>query len=163
MSLFGVYVQVLFFGPAQIAGVSFGLVINRCLAAWLIMVLLLVVLSYSAFKCIKQYKRIVRERKRDRQTAGAGEQETAGDKALVALGLPSDPAAAPAAATTDSIHQQQFGKGKLLCCISSSVSSLFSCLHLSLPLVAPAAPAAAAATMAAVACGALFVSRRLLC
>ncbi|KAL8271673.1 hypothetical protein Esti_004386 [Eimeria stiedai] len=62
---------VLFLGPAQIAGVSFGLVINRCLASWLIMVLLLVVLSFSAIKCVKQYKRIVRERKQEKASAAA--------------------------------------------------------------------------------------------
>ncbi|XP_026194166.1 sulfite exporter TauE/SafE family protein 5 [Cyclospora cayetanensis] len=102
---------VLFFGPAQIAGVSFGLVINRCLGAWLIMALLLIVLSHSAYMCIKQYKRLAAERKNERQTAAAaaagacnaaGAQSEASSAAVsyALRGTPETTAAAAAAAAS---------------------------------------------------------------
>ncbi|OEH78725.1 sulfite exporter protein [Cyclospora cayetanensis] len=53
--------QVIFLAPAQMAGVSFGLVVNRCLPAWLLVLCLVGVLSVAVIQTIKQYCRVRRQ------------------------------------------------------------------------------------------------------
>ncbi|XP_026191934.1 uncharacterized protein LOC34620104 [Cyclospora cayetanensis] len=52
---------VIFLAPAQMAGVSFGLVVNRCLPAWLLVLCLVGVLSVAVIQTIKQYCRVRRQ------------------------------------------------------------------------------------------------------
>lgn len=53
---------VIFLAPAQMAGVSVGMIVNRCLPAWLLVVALVLVLTIAVLQTIKQYRKIKRER-----------------------------------------------------------------------------------------------------
>lgn len=59
---------VILLAPAQMAAVSFGMVLNRCLPAWLLVVALVAVLSVAVAQTIKQYKKI-KEKRLSRFTA----------------------------------------------------------------------------------------------
>ncbi|KAL8274983.1 hypothetical protein Esti_001039 [Eimeria stiedai] len=53
---------VIFLAPAQMAGVSLGMVVNHCLPPWLLVTALVVVLSIAVVQTTKQYRRIRREK-----------------------------------------------------------------------------------------------------
>ncbi|KAL8453343.1 hypothetical protein Emag_001898 [Eimeria magna] len=63
---------VIFLAPAQMAGVSLGMVVNHCLPPWLLVSALVIVLSIAVVQTTKQYRRIKREKQLALKTGDTG-------------------------------------------------------------------------------------------
>lgn len=98
---------VILLAPAQMAGVSLGQVVNRCLPPWLLVCFLVAVLSVAVYQTLKQYKRCraarLARKKAKHQEASSGEESCS----FRTLSLP-----APATARAEAAPPPQRGKAK---------------------------------------------------
>ncbi|KAL8448368.1 hypothetical protein Emed_003898 [Eimeria media] len=69
---------VIFLAPAQMAGVSLGMVVNHCLPPWLLVTALVVVLSIAVVQTTKQYRRLRREKQLALKTRGDSSSSASG-------------------------------------------------------------------------------------